>query len=531
MGACDSLNNTKNNKYRHRQTHHNQNNKSNDNYNDEDFYDERKNSYFPESYNDEGKLILNNDVLVTNSAKNPFHIYKALNLLGEGAFGEVWKVKHKLTGKEFAMKIIQKKPEFKEKSILNEINILKKLDHPNILKILEFYYSSDKFFIITEFCTGGELYKEIKKRNIFPEDQTAFVLYQIFSAIRYCHKMRIIHEDIKPENIMITKRDKNNYLYIKLIDFGTAKIFKEGNMQEGMIGSAYYIAPEVIDGKYNELCDIWSIGVIMYIMLIGSPPFDGDSDEEILRSIRKGVYRTSSRNYKNISDNAKDLMKKLLEYNPSKRITAKNALNHPWFQNSSFQKIINNNNLSLNEIQNMFKNLENYRNDNIIKSTAFAYLVHQNTDIIQCQNAIKLFSEIDLNFDGKLDPFELEQAFIKFYNINQAEARKKVKKIFEKIDTNNSGFIESEEFIRACINPRIFNSENLLKIAFDYFDENGDGYISIEQLQKKFLQSSKNKSSVAKRELKDLFQSIDEDKDGYISFQEFSWMMRNIINN
>ena len=527
MGICDSQDNAHKNKYGHRNTNLNHNN---NNYNDpNEFYDIRKNSYFRENSNDKGNLILNNDVLVTNSTKNPFQIYQTLKLLGEGAFGEVWRVRNKISGKEFAMKIIKKNPNFKEKSIFNEINILKKLDHPNIVKILDFYYSTDKFFIITEYCTGGELFQEIKRRNIFTEDQTAFILYQIFSAIRYCHKMRIIHEDIKPENIMITKRE-NNYLHIKLIDFGTAKIFKEGNMQKGMVGSAYYIAPEVIRGTFDESCDIWSIGVIMYIMLVGSPPFDGVDDDEILNSIRKGIYSTSSKNYIKLSNNAKDLIKKLLEYNPSKRITAKNALNHPWFQNSPFKKILNNN-LNSNDILYMLKNLENYRNDNKIKSAAFAYLVHQNTDIIQCQNVLKLFAYIDSNNDGKLEPYELEEAFIKYYKINQTEARNKVKMIFENIDTDNNGYIESEEFIRGCIDPKIFNSVNFLKSAFDYFDENGDGFISVEQVEKKFLQSSKNKSSVAKKELKNLFKSIDEDQDGYISFQEFSWMMRKIINN
>ena len=120
---------------------------------------------------------------------------------------------------------------------------------------------------------------------------------------------------------------------------------------------------------------------------------------------------------------------------------------------------------------------------------------------------------------------------MKYYNINNTQARKRVIKIFENIDTDNNDFIESEEFIRGCIDPRIFNSDNFLRHAFDYFDEDRVGYISFDQIQKKFLQSSKNKSSVVKKELKDLFKRIDLNQDGFISFQEFSWMMRNIINN
>ena len=521
MGACDSIHQKSNNinNYNSRQNSHSSRN-------------ERQTiKYFPKNNKTE-KLVLNNDILVSNSRKNPFQIYTKLKLLGEGAFSQVWKVRNKITGKEYAMKIIEKNQKYKEKLIFNEIEILKRLDHPNIIKILEFYSLPEEFYIITEYCPEGDLFNEIKKGIIFSENQTAFIIYQILNAIRYCHKMRVIHEDIKPENIMITKRDENNYLFIKLIDFGTAKIFKEGNLQKGVVGSAYYMAPEVLKGNYNEECDIWSIGVIMHIMLTGSPPFDGKDDDSIFNKISHRSFSINSNSFKRLSNNAKDLIMNLLERDPSKRITARNALNHPWFNNSEFNKIINiENNLDLNEIHHMLNNLENYKNDNIIKSAVHAFLVHQNIDMAQCQNAMILFNDIDLNHDGKIESYELEQAFIKYYNINNSEARKKVKKIFETIDLNDNGFIENEEFIRGCIDLRLFNSENFMRYAFDYFDDDGNGYISIEELYKKFFQTSKNRSNMAKKNLKDLFDKIDEDKDGYISFEEFSWMMKNIINN
>jgi len=139
--------------------------------------------------------------------------------------------------------------------------------------------------------------------------------------------MRVIHRDIKPENIMIMGRENNGYLNVKLIDFGTAKIFEIGNMQKGLVGSSYYIAPEVIRGKYDESCDIWSIGVIMYIMLTGVPPFYGNDDDSILRHVTEGKYDTTIDAYINLSENAKDLIRKLLKFYPNERITAKEALN------------------------------------------------------------------------------------------------------------------------------------------------------------------------------------------------------------
>ena len=243
------------------------------------------------------KLVaLNNDVIVSGNEINPEKIYLKTKLLGSGAFGEVWLVHHKDLKRDFAMKIIKKRKNksHEEKEILNEIDILKKLDHPKILKIVDFYSTLKKYYIITEYCPEGELFNEIIKVGKFDEGQSAFIINQLLKAIAYCHKNNIIHRDIKPENIMITNREKNGCLQVKLIDFGTAKIFEKGHQENKYVGSSYYMAPEIIKRKYDEKCDLWSIGVILYILLTGRPPFDGNDDDEILENVKKGVYDNSS---------------------------------------------------------------------------------------------------------------------------------------------------------------------------------------------------------------------------------------------
>ena len=516
MGICE----TKSNKARERSSFNTSTNYSRQQSTLENMRETTK--YFKENSNNNNTLILNNDVIVSDLGLNPDKVYDKIKLIGEGAYGEVWQVRNKILGKDFAMKIIEISPYCKIKEIKNEINIL---------KILDFHLSDDKIYIITDFCSEGELYKEIKKRTKFSEAETAFVIHQLLSAIRYCHKMRVIHRDIKPENIMLMGKEKNGCLIVKLIDFGTAKIFSEGNMQKGLVGSSYYIAPEVISGKYDESCDIWSIGVIMYIMLTGFPPFYGSDDESILNHVSLGKYDTNIDSYQSLSDDAKDLITKLLTFEPSQRITARNALNHPWFQSAEFKSMYKTiNTVSPLEAMNMLKNLEQYKSDNIIKCAVLAYLVHQNTNIPQCQDAIKLFREIDLNHDGKLDPNELEYAYIKYFGLNKDDAKKKRKLIFSNIDTDNNGFIENEEFIRACINPRLFKSNNYLKFAFDYFDNDRSGAISIEEIEAKFYQSAKNKNLKTKRELKQLFDKIDINHDGEISYDEFTLMIKDIIN-
>ena len=211
------------------------------------------------------------------------------------------------------MKIIKKRKNKsnEEKEILNEIEILKKLDHPKILKIIDFYSKVKKYYIITEYCPEGELFNEIIKVGRFDEGQTAFIINQILKAICYCHRNQIIHRDIKPENIMITKREKNGCLQVKLIDFGTAKIFEKGQSENRYVGSSYYMAPEVLKRKYDEKCDLWSIGVILYILLTGRPPFDGNDDEEILKNVEIGVYDKTSYPFPSLSSYAKDLINKL----------------------------------------------------------------------------------------------------------------------------------------------------------------------------------------------------------------------------
>ena len=237
-------------------------------------------------------VALNNDVIVSGNEVSPEKIYIKTKLLGSGAFGEVWLVHHKDLERDFAMKIIKKRKNkaSDDKEIINEISILKKLDHPKILKVIDFYSTLKKYYIITEYCPEGELFNEIIKVGKFDEGQAAFIINQILKAVSYCHKMNIIHRDIKPENIMITNREKNGCLQVKLIDFGTAKIFERGQQENKYVGSSYYMAPEILKRQYNEKCDLWSIGVILYILLTGRPPFDGNDDEEILENVKKGVY-------------------------------------------------------------------------------------------------------------------------------------------------------------------------------------------------------------------------------------------------
>ena len=484
-----------------------------------------------DKWNSNHLIAINNDVIVSGNEVNPESIYIKTKMLGSGAFGEVWLAHHKDLDRDFAMKIIKKRKNRRndEKEILNEIEILKKLDHPKILKVVDFYSTLKKYYIITEYCHEGELFNEIIKVGKFDEGQAAFIINQILKAITYCHKMNIIHRDLKPENIMITNREKNGCLQVKLIDFGTAKIFEKGHQENKYVGSSYYMAPEIIKRKYDEKCDLWSIGVIMYILLTGRPPFDGNDDDEILENVKKGVFDKSSYPYPLLSSQSKDLIDKLLQYDPKKRISADQAIEHPWFKTAEFKKKDKVNTIAPELARELIGNMTKYRSDNILKCAVIAYLVHHITNTEECFEASKLFIKIDLNYDGKIEKHELIQGFQKYWGISKDEAEEKVELIFANIDTDFNGFIEYEEFVRASVNSSIFMSKNYLKFAFNYFDRDASGDITFEEIKKRFTQNAKNINEEVDLELKEIFDSIDINGDGSISFNEFCKMMKNIL--
>ena len=275
-------------------------------------------------------VAIDPNIIVSKGITNPREIYLREKALGQGSFGTVYLVKHLQLQRYYAMKVIKKKSKSntEEESLMNEINILRKLDHPNILKITDFYNLKNEYNIITEYCQEGELFDEIKANAPFSEALAGWYMRQILQAVCYCHGCHIVHRDLKPENILIVKRAKNGFHHIKIIDFGTAKVFSKEKREHALIGSAYYIAPEVISRNYTEKCDIWSCGIIMYILLTGRPPFNGQTEDDIMKKIKIGTFEMTKYPWGIISQEAKDLINDLLQLKPNKRITAEEALKH-----------------------------------------------------------------------------------------------------------------------------------------------------------------------------------------------------------
>lgn len=473
-------------------------------------------------------MIFKKDWFVTANEANIEEYYdlKRGIELGAGAFGKVLMAKKKNSEIYRAIKVIPKSTVKKKSSFTNEINILKSLDHPNIIKIYETYQDEEKYYLIFELCKGGELFDTIIENGYFTEKEAKSLFKCIIKALHYCHNIGICHRDIKPENFMFA--DKSDFESLKMIDFGLSKVIpKKKHQKENSgnklapkkrrrnkknmktkAGTSYYVAPEVLQGEYNEKCDIWSAGVILYILLCGYPPFGGANDWEILLAVKRGKYSFKGVEWKYVSDHAKDLIKKML-CPVEKRYSAQEVLNHPWFEKTS------------NDVKgeiNLCK-LKEYVKSNRLKKVVLNYIVTQ-TDESEIKDLIKLFNKLDVNGDGELTKEEFVTGLK-----NCDGNTKKLARIFNKIDFDQNGSISYTEFISALISKEIYFKESKLKEAFQLFDKDGDGQITFDELRN--ILGNECNVSFTNQYWKDLVKVADLNGDGCIDYDEFIQLLGN----
>ena len=478
------------------------------------------------------KTINSNEKIISRNQNNLTEIYNVEKQLGEGGYGQVFLVRHKKMNLLRAMKMISVNSKNEEEQTDEEIELLKQLDHPNIVKLFEYFSDEDKYYLITEYCKGGDLFDLIKKKRKFSEMSAAYIMYQIFRALFYCHSTHhLMHRDIKPENIVVFKENNTGEdLYgVKLIDFGIAKIFNklDKNKEQKIKGSFNYIAPEVIKRNYDEKCDIWSCGVILYILVIGTYPFNGNDKNEILYNIEHGNYTFPEWFIQNSSPQIKDLIQQCLKVNPSSRISAKQALEHPLFELYEIKEFFIN--VTESFLNKTINNIKNYKIKNSLQELTFTYLVHNYPNQYEITLLYRVFNKFNICNDGKLTKDELKNGLMEYLfkdKTSREASEKEANIIFEKLDWNNNGYIECEEFVRAGIDKRLLKSEKILRFTFDYLDKNKDGKISIDELIEVFGIVSQEDE----RQMVELVKSIDRDLDGQISFYEFYGMMLKIID-
>lgn len=518
---------------------------------------------------DEVQINISSLILERNCP--PSELYDLIENLGSGAYGTVCKVRHKEYKELRAMKIIKKEnliEGVKISQIEQEINILKRLDHPNVLKIYEFFQDDENFYLVTELCGHGDLSDKLQRMGCMNEIPVKVLMYQILSSVAYLHSKGVIHGDLKLENILIESlslhhrtsfntsitldvrhfqrerglsegprarsmtsdnhkvlkhhktdsglfKNMSNY-EIKLIDFGCSKLFSKGRRKlSGLIGTSFYCSPEVLKDQYNEKCDIWACGVIMYLLLCGSFPFEGETDEEIEANITKGKFNFNYPEFEDVSQTAKDLIINLLTYNPDERISASQALNHPFF------KLEINPKLSFKEDVNMtiLTQLKSLKNSNKFKQAVITYITHNYANKEEVQQLRKLFKFLDKNDDGTISKEELLEGYHEFEDEISEE---NLNIIIKAIDNDGNGFIEYEEFIRASLDKEKLLNDTNLKLAFDLFDIDKNGSISCEEIKNIIF---KDKQISEQVEIEFMAQ-INKKVTDYITFEEFKELIK-----
>jgi len=257
-------------------------------------------------------------------------------VLGKGHYGCVRECTHRISRKRYAVKSVDKSKIGRLDHLQREVYLLSKMDHDGVMRLVDCYENAKYVHIITEKYTGGELFDRIidctSDTGCFSEEKAALVVNSLLEAVSYLHSNGIVHRDIKPENILF--ETKNVDSPIRLIDFGLSRKYKKGDkLMCNPVGTAYYMSPELLRGKYDQSCDVWSIGAVAYILLCGYPPFNGETDPDIFKAIERGDFSLSGKAWCDKSPEAKDFLECLLRKDPRKRFSAEEALSHPWLKN------------------------------------------------------------------------------------------------------------------------------------------------------------------------------------------------------
>lgn len=438
--------------------------------------------------------------------------------IGEGTYGSVSIGVHQGTGAKRAVKTMSKGNAKHVQRFRQEIAIMKLMDHPNIIKLYETFEDRRQIYLVMELCEGKELFDRIIDAGHITEQHAAVVVQQMLSALFYMHKNQICHRDLKPENFLFMSKGPIDKSVLKLIDFGLSACFQEGGKpMSTKAGTPYYVAPQVLQGKYDNSCDIWSCGVIMFTMLSGYPPFYGKTDQEVLSKVKKGIFSFDHKDWRNISEDAKSLIGWMLKFSPEQRCTAEQALQNTWIKDFAPRA----KKVSLHE--GLVRNLRNFRSQNLLKKAALNIIAGQmsESDITELMT---MFKSLDVNGDGLLT-FEELQAGIAKTQLDKMCKSIDLKAVMEGVDADGSGLIDYTEFLAATLDKKHYLQRDVCWAAFSVFDADGDGNITLEELQAILKDDSVN-DIMDGRSSEQLLKEVDQNGDGTIDFEEFMLMMK-----
>mgnify|MGYP003385255068 FL=1 len=447
--------------------------------------------------------------------------------LGEGSYGSVYLYRNKKSGDSFACKVIGL-------SLINshylrklhlEIAIMKEVDHPNVIRIHEVFFGTRTVYLIMELCSGGELFAHLTNhyKKGFNEDHAALLMRDMLSSVRYLHSKGIVHRDIKLENFLFEVNTTDSRL--KLIDFGLSKHCNESESMHQVVGSAYYTAPEVLEGHYDHRCDIWSLGIVAYMLLCGAPPFYGDSSDQIYEMIKTREAQYPAKRLGHVSEEALNFLKAMLVKDPEKRISMEDALKHPYILQAD-DHVISESSAALTRrksavgppsfdiVSSLGKFLKaDIARKLVMNSIAFALTPKQIADLVD------EFNSIDADKNGVISMDELKEA-VKHCKTTSATMASLLPQDLDEVDDDLE--INYSEFIAAAMCRRIEIDDERIMVAFEAVDESGSGYLDGEAIKRIMG------SDASDVEVKCVMEEIDIDGDGKIDYREFAKYWKNL---
>ena len=446
--------------------------------------------------------------------------------------------------------------------VIREANIQKGLDHPSTLKIFEIF-DGPEYVVISEINDGKKLFDEINDFGPFQEKVAANLIYQLLRVVNYLHKnKRLIHSRINPGTIVVNTYDDDNEFYdIKLINYhdvisfdtkpkpNTNELFdnykidflaaddQNNNLNNQDVFNyfndsyidRFFVAPETINGdNYDESVDIYSIGIVAYFIITGKIPYmiyaNSDPRDYILNNKKSNEFEDPL--FENISPQGKNLIKSMITKYPRYRISAEKALKHNWFITLETKKTLK---VPNNEYKNILHNIETFKKSNRLQEMALSFLIHNIPDIEDIRNINKVYSNFNSTFDGKMPLKQLQEGFENYLNsksLEKNEFDKKMKNIFELLDTNKNDFIDYEEFCKGGVNKNLFTEDDVLKFAFDYIDKDGSGSINFQELKSILSKDDNNK------EVEQIIEEMElgEGENNALTFEKFKESMNNYLN-
>ncbi|KAK6942497.1 EF-hand domain, partial [Dillenia turbinata] len=414
------------------------------------------------------------DSVLQRQTENLKEIYSLGRKLGQGQFGTTYLCVAKQDGKEFACKSIAKRKLTTQEDVEDvrrEIQIMHHLaGHPNVISIVGAYEDAVAVHVVMELCAGGELFDRIVQRGHYSERKAAELARLIVGVVEACHSLGVMHRDLKPENFLFVNHDEEAPL--KTIDFGLSVFFRPGETFSDVVGSPYYVAPEVLRKHYGPECDVWSAGVIIYILLSGVPPFWDETEQGIFEQVLKGDLDFISDPWPSISEGAKDLVRRMLVRDPKKRLTAHEVLCHPWVQVDGVapDKPMDSAVLS---------RLKQFSAMNKLKKIAIRVIADSLSEE-EIAGLREMFKMIDTDGSGQIT---LEELKVGLERVGADLKDSEITRLMDAADIDNSGTIDYGEFIAAMLHLNKIQKEDHLFTAFSYFDKDGSGYITHDELQ------------------------------------------------